>query len=168
MAPTAAFRAHKLRMMEKTHGELQSAISRIVNGRPRRVPKGSKLTVNNVAKEAGVDRSTIYKFHSAILSDIQSRNSTTPKAVLKEKRSELAQATERVKGYRQMTQEAQADKEKLLQVNYRLNQRTKDLEKLLEQRDKVIKELQKKLNARDSGKVASLERSAARKLPVHR
>ena len=162
MAPTAAFRAHKLRMMEKTHGELQSAILRIVNGRPRRVPKGSKLTANNVAKEAGVDRSTIYKFHSSILSEIQTRNNATPKAVLKEKRTELARARHRVKEYRQMTEEAQADKEKLLQVNYRLNQRIKDLEKLLVQRDTVIKELQKDLNIKSRKKVLPLKKSAKR------
>ena len=157
MAPTAAFRAHKLRMMEKTHGELQSAISRILNGRPRRVPKGSKLTVNNVAKEAGVDRSTIYKFHSSILNEVQTRNNATPKEVLKEKRTELGQARERVKEYRQMTEAAQADKEKLLQVNYRLNQKLKDLEKLLTQRDKVIKELQKELNLKNRKTVVRLK-----------
>ena len=158
MAPTAAFRAHKIRMMEKTHGELQSAILRIVNGRPRRVPKGSRLTVNNVAKEAGVDRSTIYKYHAAVLSDIHTRNNATPKAVLKEKRGELSRAQDRVKDYRRLTAEAQADKEKLLQVNYRLNRQIKYLEALLKQRDKVIKELQKDLNSKSRKKVVGLKK----------
>ena len=158
MAPTAAFRAHKIRMMEKTHGELQSAILRIVNGRPRRVPKGSRLTVNNVAKEAGVDRSTIYKYHATVLSDIHTRNNATPKAVLKEKRGELSRAQDRVKDYRRLTAEAQADKEKLLQVNYRLNRQIKYLEALLKQRDKVIKELQKDLNFKSRKKVVGLKK----------
>jgi hypothetical protein len=163
MAPTAAFKAHKLRMMQKTHEDLQSAILRIVNGRPKRVQKGSKLTVNNVAKEAQVDRSTIYKYHSAILNDIHGRNSTTPKAILKEKRSELARVQDRVKEYRRMTEEAQTDKENLLQVNYRLDRRIMELEKLLAQRDKVIKELKRELNVKAQKKVVPVSSSAEKK-----
>ena len=152
-----AFRAQRLEMLQKTHRGLQQAILRIVNGRPKRVVKGSKLTINNVAKEAGIDRSTIYKYHSAILNEIHSRKNATSTAMLKEKKSDLARASDQVRQYRKMTEEAQAEIESFAQVNYRLNHRIKELEALLTQRDKVINDLQKKLNSQQQAKLVPLK-----------
>jgi ACT domain-containing protein len=149
--------------MQKTYRGLQHAVLRIVNGGPKRVAKDSKLTISNVAKEAGVDRSTIYKYHPAILNEIHSRKNATPMVRLKDKNTELGRALDQVRQYRKTAEEARADIERFAQVNYRLNHRIKELEALLAQRDKVIKGLQTKLDVQQQAKLVPLKGAKNRK-----
>lgn len=163
MTTTGTARAHKLETLHRTHKRLQQAILRIVNARPKRVPEGAKLTVNNVAIEAGVDRSTIYKYHAAILNEIHSRKKATSAAKLDKKRSELAQAQEQIRQFRKVAEAARDEIDTFAQVNYRMNHRVKELEALLKQRDMVIKDLQKQLNVEKESAVVSLKDKTRRK-----
>jgi len=56
-------------------------------------------------------------------------------------------ATNFAKEYRQLLEKYQADKEILKQENYRLQHRIDELEIILKQRNEIIDEFQKKVNA---------------------
>ena len=66
---------------------------------------------------------------------------------LQEKHSELTQSEVKAKEYRQLLEKYQADKEILKQENYRLQHRIDELEIILKQRNEIIDEFQKKVNA---------------------
>jgi len=145
-----ALRAHKAESQADTRLELEKALARLRNGQPKRVPKVSKINATTLAKEADVDRSTIYRYHPAILDEIQRINNSTVVTRLKEKHGELAQAEAKTREYRQMLEEAQAHKELLKRENYRLQHRIDELEALLKQRDDAIGELQRKINTKQT------------------
>ena len=141
-ASLEALAAHGRESVKETRQELELAVRRLVNGNPRQVPKGTKLTAASVCKEAGVDRATLYRFHEPVLTEIRRINDTTPRAQLKESRSELAATETKLKEYRALVEEAQAEVAALARVNYRLDARNKELEDLLRIRDEVISQLQ--------------------------
>lgn len=147
---SGALRAHKAESQADTRLELEKALARLRNGQPKRVPKGSKINVSTLAKEADVDRSTIYRYHPAILDEIQRINNSTAATRLKEKHGELAQAEAKARKYRQMLEAAQAHKELLKRENYRLQHRIDELQALLRQRDDVVDELQRKINTKQT------------------
>lgn len=142
--------AQKRQSVKETREKLELAVRRLVNGNPRVVKKGTKITAASVAKEAGVDRVTLYRFHEPVLVEIRKINDTAPKALLKESRSELAQSAAKQKEYRRMAEEAQKEVAALARINYRLDARIAELEELIRVRDGVIAGLQKELNGRDS------------------
>jgi hypothetical protein len=146
-ASLEALAAHGRESVKETRQELELAVRRLVNGNPRQVPKGTKLTAASVCKEAGVDRATLYRFHEPVLTEIRRINDTTPRAQLKESRSELAATETKLKEYRALVEEAQAEVAALARVNYRLDARNKELEDLLRIRDEVISQLQQQVNA---------------------
>lgn len=146
-ASLEALAAHGRESVKETRQELELAVRRLVNGNPRQVPKGTKLTAASVCKEAGVDRATLYRFHEPVLTEIRRINDTTPRAQLKESRSELAATETKLKEYRALVEEAQAEVAALARVNYRLDARNKELEELLRIRDEVISQLQQQVNA---------------------
>lgn len=147
---SGALRAHKAESQADTRLELEKALARLRNGQPKRVPKGSKINATTLAEEADVDRSTIYRYHPAILDEIQRINNSTAAMRLKEKRGEFAQAEAKARKYRQMLEEAQAHKELLKRENYRLQRRIDELEALLRQRDDVVEEFQRKINTKQT------------------
>jgi uncharacterized coiled-coil protein SlyX len=149
-ATQKALTAQKRQSVKETRQKLEYALSRLTNGNPRVVKKGTKISAASVAKEAGVDRVTLYRFHEPILVEIRKINDTAPKAQLKESRSELTQATAKLKEYRQLVEEAQEEVAALARINYRLDGRISELEGLIRVRDEVIAEFQKQLNERDS------------------
>lgn len=87
------------------------------------VKNGTRISAASVTKEADVDRVTLYRFHEPILVEIRKINDTLPKAQLKESRSELAQASFKLKEYRQLVEEAQEEVAALARINYRLDGR---------------------------------------------
>ena len=91
-ATQEALAAQKRQSVQETRQKLELAVRRLVNGNPRVVKKGTKVTAASVAKEASVDRVTLYRFHEPVLVEIRKINDTAPKALLKESRSELAQS----------------------------------------------------------------------------
>ncbi len=149
-ATQEALAAQKRQSVKDTREKLELAVRRLVNGNPRVVKKGTKITAASVAKEAGVDRVTLYRFHEPVLVEIRKINDTAPKALLKESRSELAQSAAKQKEYRRLVEEAQEEVAALARINYRLDARIAELEELIRVRDGVIAGLQKQLNERDS------------------
>lgn len=140
--------AHRKGSVKDTRHKLELAMKRLVDGNPRVVPKGSKLTAANVSKEAVVDRVTLYRFHEPVLTEIRRINDTTPKALLKENRSELHKTTTQLRELRKLVEEAQEKVAALARENYRLDARNVELEGLLRIRDETIAEYQKALNSR--------------------
>lgn len=147
-ATLKALAAQKRQSVKETRRKLDDALRRLADDRPQVVKSGTRITAASVAKEAGVDRVTLYRFHEPILVDIRKINDTLPKAQLKESRSELAQASARLKEYRQLVEEAQEEVTALARINYRLDGRISELEGLIRVRDEVIAGLQKQLNER--------------------
>jgi len=141
-----ALKAHKDDSLVKTRFELECALSRLRNGNPKVVAKGKKITASSVAKEAGIDRSTLYRYHEPIVTEIRKLNDATPISQVKQKRTELANEREKSKEYRGLLEEAQVDLKLIALQNYALEERNKELENLLRLRDDMIKELQLQVN----------------------
>lgn len=145
----AALKAHKDDSLKKTRYQLECALSRLRNGNPKVVEKGKKISASSVAKEAGIDRSTLYRYHEPIVTEIRKLNDATPISQVKQKRTELAKEREKSKEYRILLEEAQNDLEQIARQNYALEERNKELENLLRLRDDMIKELQLQVNRRN-------------------
>jgi hypothetical protein len=149
-ATQEALAAQKRQSVKGTRQKLELALRRLVNGNPKVVKKGTKITASSVAEEAGVDRVTLYRFHEPLLTEIRKINDTAPKAQLQESRSELAQTNIQMKEYRRLVEEAQEDVKAAARINYRLDARISELEGLIRMRDERIAEFQKQLNERNS------------------
>ena len=130
-------------------GRSQHEHSRGHAGGEPRASRGRGVLAS-VAKEAGVDRVTLYRFHEPVLVEIRKINNTAPKALLRESRSELVQSAAKLKDYRRLVEEAQEEVAALVRVNYRLDAKIAELEELIRVRDKVIASLQRELNARNA------------------
>lgn len=147
-AAQAALAAQQRKQEQATRRKLELALRRIVNGNPKVVGKGVKLSAASVAKEAGVDRSTLYRNHEPVLVEIRRVNDSGPKAQLKESRSAKAQAEAKLREYRGLVEEAQEETQALARINYRLETRIEELENLIRIRDEVIAGLQSQMNRR--------------------
>lgn len=95
-------RRHRDATHAKTRQELELALARLRNGNPRKVPKGTAINAMSVAREAGVDRTTLYRFHEPVLTQIRKMADKEPRQQLEAKRTELAAAREKAKEYRGM------------------------------------------------------------------
>jgi len=149
-----ALRGHKEASVRQTREALEMALARLRNGNPKRVKRGTAITAASVAEEADVDRSTLYRYHEPILTEIRKLNDATPKKKLETKRGELAEATAKIREYRGMVEELQAELVSWARQNYALSHRAQELEDLLRQRDQLIEGLQVRL--KDAGKVTIL------------
>lgn len=147
-ATQKALDAQKRRSVRRTRKQLELALIRLLDGTPRVVKHGTKVSATSVAKEAGIDRVTLYRYHEPILVEIRRINNSAPKAKLKESQSELAQADKRLKEYRKLVEEAQQEVMALARENNRLDGRIAELEELIRVRDNIIEGLQRQLNAR--------------------
>jgi vacuolar-type H+-ATPase subunit I/STV1 len=149
-AAQAALAAQKHESVSKTRQKLKLALQRLIDGAPHVVKINTRISAASVAKEAGVDRVTLYRYHEPVLSEIRKINDTSPKAKLKENNSELAQIKARLKEYRQLVEDAQGQVTDLARINYRLDARISELEELVRIRDERISEFQKQLNERNT------------------
>ncbi len=136
-----ALRAHKADSQKATRLELELAVRRIVNGNPQRVKKGTSLSPLAVAAEADVNRTTLYRYHEPVLTEIRRINDSTPQKKLREKQSELAEIEAKAKEYRLMLEDEQANLAKMARQNYILSMRIKELEGIVQNRDTLIAEL---------------------------
>lgn len=143
-----ALRAHKTASQKETRVKLELAVRRIVNGNPQRVKKGTPLSPAAVAQEAGIDRTTLYRYHEPVLTEIRRITDATPQKKLREKHTELADAVTRAKEYRLLLEKEQTNLANIGRENYVLRARVRELEGLL-------------ANVQSSGNVASI--SAAKK-----
>ncbi|MFU5948438.1 hypothetical protein ACM7P6_07840 [Pseudomonas aeruginosa] len=156
-----ALRAHKEASQRQTRQELELALARLRNGNPRRVKRGTAISATTVATEAGIDRSTLYRFHEPILTAIRKFNETTPRQQLEAKQGELGEARAKASEYREALQAAREEMTAWARQNYALTHRVQELEAILRQRDKLIADLQARLA--EAGKSVSL-----RSVAVHR
>jgi len=136
-----ALRAHKEASLRQTRQDLELALKRLENNNPSRVKPGTPITASSVAEEAGIDRSTLYRYHDPILTEIRKLNNVTPKKQLQAKRGELAETLARMREYREALKESRAEMTVWARQNYALTHRVQELEELIRQRDTVIKEL---------------------------
>lgn len=146
----AALEAKQQDSITSSRQRLQLALRRIVNGNPRVVAKGAKPSASAVAKEAGLDRVTLYRFHAPILDKIRKLNDSTSRAQLRKRQSDLAQAAAKLAEYRKLVEQAQSEVTLLARENYRLQARVTEVESMLSIRDKTIAALQKQANARST------------------
>lgn len=149
-----ALRGHKEASVRQTREALELALARLRNGNPKRVKRGTLITAASVAEEADVDRSTLYRYHEPVLVEIRRLNDASPKKKLETKRGELAKATAKIREYREMVEELQAELVSWARQNYALSHRAQELEDLLRQRDQLIEGLQVRL--KDAGKIVPL------------
>lgn len=145
-APDYALAEFARQSMRATRHKLELAMRRLTHGNTRVVPKGTKISPASVAKEAGVDRSTLYRFHEPILAEIRNVKDAKPKTELRESRAKTRQVVERLKEYRLLTEKAQAEVTALARINYRLQARIDELESKLKVRDERIAALQREIN----------------------
>ena len=146
-APGKALVAHAQRSLRETRHKLELAVRRLVHGNPRVVPKGTKLSASSVAKEACVDRVTLYRFHEPILNEIRRRNDSAPKAQLRSSRAQNRETEMRLKEYRALVEQAQSEVAALARINYRLQARIDELESNQRVRDERIAALQREINS---------------------
>lgn len=137
-----ALRAHKAASVKETRHELELAIRRIVNGNPKHVKKGTPLSPGAVATEAGVNRSTLYRFHEPILTEIRRATDATSQKKFLEKSGELALAASKAREYREMLEVEQANLQKMARENYNLTARVRLLESTIERQQARIIELE--------------------------
>lgn len=140
-----ALKAHKEESQCQTRQDLELALTRLKNGNPQRVIKGSPITAASVAKEADIDRSTLYRFHEPILAAIRKLNDTTQKTRLQTKQGALEESITRTREYRKALEDAQAEMTSWARQNYALSHRIQELEGLVRERDTIIAELQVQL-----------------------
>lgn len=140
-----ALKAHKEESQCQTRQDLELALTRLKNGNPQRVIKGSPITAASVAKEADIDRSTLYRFHEPILTAIRKLNDTTQKTRLQAKQGALEESITRMREYCRALEDAQAEMNSWARQNYVLSHRIQELEGLIRERDTIIAELRVQL-----------------------
>lgn len=131
-----------------TRRKLDLAVRRVADGKPLVAPAGAKLTVASVAKEAGVDRTTVHRFHRPVVDEIRRLNAQARRS----RRSVSAAPSEdtevRLKEYRALVIQAQAEVAALARINYRLQAEVDDLKERLRIRDERVANLQRQVNPR--------------------
>lgn len=142
---------HKARSVKATREQLELALARILEGKPKRVQPGTSASALSVAKEAQVDRSTLYRYHPDFLDKLKRATNSTTDKLLESKRGELSRTQARAREYRNIAEDLHAEMEAVARNNYTLSHRVQELEDLLRQRDAVIADLQERV--RDGGKV---------------
>jgi AcrR family transcriptional regulator len=149
---------HKNRSVKATREQLELALARILDGKPKWVKTGAAVSVLAVAKEAKVDRSTLYRYHPDFLDKLKHVTNSTADHLLESKRSELSRTQARAREYRNIAEDLQAELEAIARNNYALSHRVQELEELLRQRDAVIVNLQARI--RDSEKLVELHHNS--------
>lgn len=153
----SALKEHKEASQKETRKALELALSRLRNGNPRKAKRGSAITPSTVAKEAGIDRSTLYRFHEPILSEIRKFNESTQKKKLEGKQSELSAALSKLREYRTLIETNEAEIKIWANQNYSLSHRIQELENILAERDRTVADLRLKLQ--EAGNLVTLHPS---------
>lgn len=139
---TAALRAHKADSQKETRLELELAVRRLVNGNPQRVKKGTPLSPLAVAEEAGVNRTTLYRYHEPVLTEIRRILESSSQQKLRAKSTELTAAKAKAREYREMLEAEQANLLTMARENFNLKARLKELESSVERQTARIVELE--------------------------
>jgi hypothetical protein len=160
----AALEAHAQRSQEATREALELAFARVRLGNTKMVPKGTRVSATSVAKEAGVDRVTLYRFHQPVLLEIRKFLGKTPNQKLQASREALSKADDGMRELRRLAEDAQEAEGKLARINHRLAAQVAALEEQLAIRDKKIEDLQRRLaKATSVGAVVEFPNSGHKK-----
>ena len=154
---SSALKEHKEASQKETRKALELALSRLRNGNPRKAKRGSVITPSTVAEEAGIDRSTLYRFHEPILSEIRKLNESSQKKRLEGKQSELSSALSKLREYRTLIETKESEIKIWANQNYSLSHRIQELENMLAERDRTVADLRLKLQ--EAGKLVTLHPS---------
>lgn len=152
---------HKARSVKATREQLELALARILEGKPKRVKPGTAASALSVAKEAQVDRSTLYRYHADFLDKVKRATNSTADQRLESKRGELSRLQAKAREYKNIADDLQAELEAVARSNYALSHRMHELEELLRQRDAVIADLQQRI--RENGHVVRMTRARSRR-----
>jgi len=114
-----ALRDFKISQEEANHNALVQAFHQIINGNPKVVKKGTRLSVTSVAKEASLSRGTVY-LHKDILEKINNYKDNPRLSDYKRKKALEAKEAEKVEKSKLILTQLEVDKNKLAQENYRL------------------------------------------------
>lgn len=140
-----ALRAHKAASQQKTRHVLELALARLRNGKPKLVKPGTPITAASVSDEAGVNRSTLYRFHEPILVEIRKLTDATPKKKLQDTQGELAKSQAKAREYRKIAESAQEEITDWARQNYVLTHRVQELEHMIHVRDTIIEDFKTRL-----------------------
>ena len=133
-----ALAKQKFESQQITREKLQQAIARILSGETLVVKKEAELSPSSVAAEAGIDRTTLYRFHRPILNSIRKLSGKESRSPLLLAQSKAAASVNQVKELRALTEQAQQEVIALARINHRLDARVRELEELLRIRDETI------------------------------
>ncbi|WP_370678462.1 TetR family transcriptional regulator [Comamonas sp. GB3 AK4-5] len=151
-----ALKAHKEVSQRQTRQELELAFARLRNGNPRRVKRDTAINATAVATEAGIDRSTLYRFHEPILTAIRKFNEATSKQKLEAKQGELGEARTKAREYREALELARNEMAAWARQNYELAHHVQDLKATVKNQHKIISELQARLDKLSRNKAGLL------------
>jgi len=140
--------------LKKTRKKLELALHRLQRGTPRKVKKGVKITPASVALEAGVERSTLYRYHEPVLDQIRSATNKKLSTRLADKQATLTELRQKLKDHVKLSEEEQEKVELQARIIHRLEHRIKELEAMLRVRDERILKLQKQVNSPTIRRVA--------------
>ncbi len=133
--------------LSETREILKEAMDRILRDEPEIVARGTRLTPASVAKEAGIERSTLYRFHQPIIDEIRQQKAEATATQLRVARGQSQKTEARLKEYRLLVEQAQQEVALLAKINYRLQARIDELEANLRVRDERILVMQRELNS---------------------
>jgi chromosome segregation ATPase len=136
---------HKTRSVKTTREQLELALARILEGKPKRVKPGTPVSALSVTKEAQVDRSTLYRYHTEFLDKLKRAANSTTDQLLESKRGELSRTQAKAREYRNIAEDLQSELEAIARNNYALSHRVQELEEQIRQRDTIIADLQARL-----------------------
>lgn len=137
----------KHKSAEKTRAKLDVALTNLIREGTSGTKK-KKISVTEIAKVAGVDRATLYRFHQPVLTRMREFN--TSSVYQENQLNRKLTVPVSVQDYRAATEEAQREVTALARINYRLDARVSELEAELASRDARISQLQKQLNSKPS------------------
>tara|TARA_R110001583_G_C5661865_1_gene409732 strand:+ start:5133 stop:5594 length:462 start_codon:yes stop_codon:yes gene_type:complete len=125
-----ALREAKAAEEERNHNAIVDALTRIRNGKPQhiRLRPGVRVSVTDLAKEAGVSRGALYGNHKALLDRLEKLNDKRSGGVT----SRRKQAEEKEIKKAELVQQLTEDKQKLARENYNLNRQVRVLEEKIE------------------------------------
>lgn len=116
-----------------TREKLETALNRLVNVKLLD-PEKVKITPTSVAREVGVDRATLYRYHAPLLLAIKSAN-------FQKTISETARTSERANELRKLAEDAQSEVAALARINYRISAEYAEMKNLLAIKERAIADL---------------------------
>ena len=123
---------------DRTNKNLKLALTRIVNGRPKVVDKGRKLSISSVAQEAGVSPTTIHRYHPDVVEEINSKSVNSDRQKAEKKNVQLKKERERTSELRNDVGELQAQVQKLTSINARLSAENERLKALFDSKNVAV------------------------------